>query len=198
MDEMVCASFHLSYPCISVFIISSRTEPTPELFQVILLFSLFKGLLNMTGQSSIELKDTAMEKLVVEAYKMAKKPLHRKIRKKQFVAWAKSILVSDPSPCSFTELLNKFNISVAVGVGAMPKISAEFETGDEAAAVMPEEAQADEAAAASTTEAAPADEGVAASTTEAAPADEAVAASADAAPAPADDTALAPVIKIDV
>ena len=51
---------------------------------VILLHSVLTGLLCMSGApSDIVIKDTDMEKLVVDAYKMAKKPLHRKLRKKQ-------------------------------------------------------------------------------------------------------------------
>ena len=157
----------------------------------------------MTGQSSIELKDTAMEKLVVEAYKMAKKPLHRKIRKKQFVAWAKSVLVSDPSPCTFADLLNKFNVSVSAGVGDMTKFSAEPETDDAGALRSTTEAapsgEAAAAPAAATTEAAPSNEAAAApaaATTEAAPSDEAAAAPAAATTeaAPSDEAATAPEI----
>ena len=77
----------------------------------------------MSGQSNVELKDTAMEKLVVEAYKMAKKPLHRKIRKKQFVVWAKSVLTSDPSPCNFSAFVAKFNVSISNGVGVVPEVN---------------------------------------------------------------------------
>ena len=44
---------------------------------MILLFSLFKGLMNMTGAPGENFRDTDMEKLVVDAYSMAKKPLHR-------------------------------------------------------------------------------------------------------------------------
>lgn len=104
---------------------------------MILLFSLTKGLLNVCGEKDVIPKDGDMEKLVVEAYKLAKKPLHRKIKKKQFINWAKSLIASDPSPCDFPELMTKFKTPVTPGTGVpaakppvetAPEISVEAES----------------------------------------------------------------------
>jgi Ca2+-binding EF-hand superfamily protein len=85
---------------------------------VVMLYSLFTGLLCVTGFREISIKDTDMEKLAVDAYKLAKKDPHRKIRKKQFVNWAKSVITT--TPCDFPEFMAKFNTIIPAAPASTP------------------------------------------------------------------------------
>jgi hypothetical protein len=76
----------------------------------------------MTGSKDIVIKNTDMEALAAEAFKMVNKPHHRKLKKKEFTKFMLGIVAQASSPTTFPALLTAFKIDVLPNVGVPPDL----------------------------------------------------------------------------